>query len=80
MPSCLFISGWPVWDSRRVCAAVCRCISAAVPLRFLEGPSVGMVTLNYRRPAAVGRACSCCVGRGVAVPMVPSRVFTGVCS
>ena len=56
------ISGWPVWGSRRACAAVCRRISAAVPLWFLEGASVGMVPFHCRRQAAVGRARVC---RGV---------------
>ena len=80
MPCRRIISGWPVWDSRCVWAAVCRRIPAAVPPRFLEGPSVGMVPFHRRGPAVVGRASVCGVGRGVAVPMVPSRVFMQVCS
>ena len=79
MPCHLSISGWPVWELRRVCAAMCSCIWAAVSLRFLEGPSVGKVPFHCRRPAAVGMACVCRVGRGVAVLMV-SRVFMWGCS
>ena len=54
-----------VWGSRHVCAAVCRCISAAVPLRFLDGPSVGTGPFHCQRPVAVGRArVPCSAGRG----------------
>ena len=75
MPRCLPISRCLLWGSCRVCGAVCRRISAAVPLRFLEGPPVGMVPFHCRRPAAVSRARVCRVGRGAVVPMVPPRVF-----
>ena len=59
-----------VWGSRRVCATVCRRISAAVPLRFLEGPSVGTGPFHCQRPVAVGRARVCRVRWGAAVPMM----------
>ena len=48
LPCRLPTHGLPVWHSRRVCAAVCRRISAAAPLRYLEGPSVGMVPFLCR--------------------------------
>ena len=33
-PHCLLTCGWPVWDSRRACAAVCRCCTAGDQLRW----------------------------------------------
>ena len=46
VPRCLPSSGWPPWGPCHVCAAVCRRISAAVPLPFLVGPPAGMVAFH----------------------------------
>ena len=49
VPCCLPISGCPPWGPCHVCAAVCRVISAAVPLRSSKGPPAG------RRDLGAGR-------------------------
>ena len=48
VPRYLPISGWPLWGFWRMCVAVCRRISAAVPLWFPEGTPVGMVPFYCR--------------------------------
>ena len=48
MPRCLPISWWQLRGLCQVRAAVCRRISAAVPLWFLKGAPVGMVPFHCR--------------------------------
>ena len=66
VPQCLPISGWPSRGPCHVCAAMCCLISAAVPLRFLDGPLVGLVPFRCRWRLA------CSWGR---LPGFGSRLF-----